>query len=122
MILEFILRNKRWVLIALLSIVLLGQLAYTNHLSGKLNKADAKCSLDKQQIRDAHLAILAESQEKLNSISELYEAEKRKDKVIYNEHKREVQTIIKENPIYRECSLDERMLSKIREATTSTKP
>ena len=36
---------KYWIAIALLSFICFGQLAYTNHLSGKLQEAEAKCDV-----------------------------------------------------------------------------
>jgi len=36
---------KYWIAIAVLSFICLGQLAYTNHLSGKLQEAEAKCDV-----------------------------------------------------------------------------
>ena len=36
---------KYWIAIAVLSFMWLGQLAYTNHLSGKLQEAEAKCDV-----------------------------------------------------------------------------
>ncbi len=36
---------KYWIAIAVLSFVCFGQLAYTNHLSGKLKEAEAKCDV-----------------------------------------------------------------------------
>ena len=36
---------KYWIAIAVLSFLWLGQIAYTNHLSGKLQEAEAKCDV-----------------------------------------------------------------------------
>ena len=36
---------KYWIAIAVLSFICFGQLAYTNHLSGKLQEAEAKCDV-----------------------------------------------------------------------------
>lgn len=36
-------KYKHWIAIAVLSFICLGQLAYTNHLSGKLQKAEIAC-------------------------------------------------------------------------------
>ena len=36
---------KYWIAIAVLSLLWLGQIAYTNHLSGKLQEAEAKCDV-----------------------------------------------------------------------------
>ena len=36
---------KYWIAIAVLSFICIGQLAYTNHLSGKLQEAEAKCDV-----------------------------------------------------------------------------
>ena len=40
--LHLIWKYKYWIAIAVLSFICFGQLAYTNHLSGELNKAEAK--------------------------------------------------------------------------------
>ena len=38
-------KYKYWIAIAVLSFICLGQLAYTNHLSGKLQKAETACDV-----------------------------------------------------------------------------
>ena len=38
-------KYKYWIAIAVLSFICFGQLAYTNHLSGKLQEAEAKCDV-----------------------------------------------------------------------------
>ena len=45
MIWTIVWKFKHWIAIAVLSFICLGQLAYTNHLSGKLQDAEAKCDV-----------------------------------------------------------------------------
>lgn len=42
-ILSVLWKFKYWIAIAVLSLLWLGQIAYTNHLSGKLKEAEAVC-------------------------------------------------------------------------------
>ena len=44
-ILSVLWKFKYWIAIAVLSLLWLGQIAYTNHLSGKLQEAEAKCDV-----------------------------------------------------------------------------
>ena len=44
-ILTILWKFKYWIAIAVLSFICFGQLAYTNHLSGKLQEAEAKCDV-----------------------------------------------------------------------------
>ena len=45
MIWAIVWKFKTWIAIAVLSFICFGQLAYTNHLSGKLQEAEAKCDV-----------------------------------------------------------------------------
>ena len=117
-----LLNNKRWALIILLLVTLFIQLAYTNHLAGKLKKASAKCELEKQAIVNKYETERTKAQIEINRISELYETERAKEKVIYNDKQKEIQTIVKTNTVYADCKLDDRVREALRQATTTAKP
>lgn len=118
----WILLNKRITAIIILCLVVFGQLAYVNHLVGKLKKSYAKCETEKQTIINKYEKQRIEAQNEINRVSELYEIERSKEKVIYNEKEKELQTIIKTNTVYSDCKLDDRVREALRQATTTTKP
>lgn len=113
----WILLNKRITAIIILCLVVLGQLAYTNHLAGKLRKANDKCESEKQAIIAKYEAERAKAQAELNQVSELYEAERAKEKVINNERIERVREIIKTDPNHVNCAISSGLLSEIRQAT-----
>lgn len=115
----WILSNKRWCLIAVLGVFYVIQLGITNHYVKKLNKSVENCTLEKQAITDAYKQASDKANADLLAMSEKYEAERLKEKVIYNEEKTQVREIIKNNPVYIECKLDSGMYDKLREATTT---
>ena len=85
---------KYWIAIAVLSFMWLGQLAYTNHLAGKLKDAESKCQAQIQKIEQKHLKALAEKQNEINKVSADYEAEKSVQHRQVETVTREVQKII----------------------------
>lgn len=115
----WILLNKRLTAIIALVVLLILQTAYVNHLAGKLKKAEAKCEAEKKEIYDANRKAHEASSKEINRLSELYEIEKSKERVINNERIKEVQTIIRDNPIYTDCKLTDSVYTSLREATTS---
>jgi len=90
---------KTWIAIAVLSLLWLGQIAYTNHLSGKLKEAEAKCTAKIQEIEQKHLKALAKKQNEINKVSADYETEKSAQRRQVETVTREVQKII-ERPVY----------------------
>ena len=90
---------KYWIAIAVLSFVCFGQLAYTNHLSGKLQEAETKCTAKIQEIEQKQLKALAEKQNEINKVGADYEAEKSVQRRQVETVTREVQKIV-EHPIY----------------------
>ena len=78
---------KYWIAIAVLSFVCFGQLAYTNHLSGKLQEADSKCTAKIQEIEQKQLKALAEKQNVINQVSADYDQVK-------SEQRTKVETVI----------------------------
>lgn len=101
---HWILSNKRWSLIIVLSAFILGQVAYTNHLASKLNKASAKCEDEKAEIIAKQQEAISKAIEKAKPIEIKYETDKavQNDKTI--EVIKYVPQIFKE-PYYieREC-------------------
>lgn len=116
----WILLNKRWSVIILLCIAFIAQLAYTNHLAGKLNKAESKCASEKQSIIDAQKAVHDKWQNEINRLGDLYEQEQAKEKVVYNQERKVIEKIIVDNPVYRDCKLTDDGLSSVRKAISSS--
>ena len=50
MTLNLLWKYKHWIAIAVFFFLWLGQVAYTNHLSGKLRKAGEQCTIKIQKI------------------------------------------------------------------------
>lgn len=117
-LLAIILTNKRITLIFVLCFVVFCQLWQAQSLSKKLKAAQDKCNSEKQSIIEKHKQASEKAANDLLEMSQKYEAERLKEKVIYNAEKHEVKEIIRDNVIYRDCKLDDRMQQKLREATT----
>ncbi|MBR7715544.1 hypothetical protein [Acinetobacter nosocomialis] len=101
----WILNNKRWSLIIVLSILYLAQIAYTNHLAGKLNQADQKCLSQIQKIEKKNLEALAEKQNQINKVSADYEKLRSEQNTKVETITREVQKIV-ERPIFKSSCID----------------
>lgn len=105
---HWILSNKRWSLIIVLSALILGQVAYTNHLAGKLNKASAKCEDEKAKIIAKQKKAVIKAIVKAKPIEIKYESDKavQNDKTI--ETVKYITKTLKE-PYYieRECFNDQ---------------
>ena len=110
-------KYKTWVAIAILSFMWFGQLAYTNHLSGKLQDAESKCQAKIQKIEQQHLKALAEKQNAINQVSADYEKAKSEQRVQVETVTREVQKII-ERPIYQQHCFDASGVSAINSLIT----
>jgi len=103
---------KYWVAIAIFSFLWLGQIAYTNHLSRKLQDAESKCQAKIQEIEQKHLNALAEKQNAINQVSADYEKAKSEQRVQVETITREVQKII-ERPVYQQHCFDDDGVSAI---------
>ena len=108
----WILLNKRWSLIAVLSILYLVQLGYTNHLAGRLKAADQKCMAQIQDIERKQVKALAEAQNKANKVSADYEQLKSEQRAKVETVTRTVQKIV-DRPIYLNRCIDDDGLSQI---------
>ena len=103
---------KTWIAIAVLSFICFGQLAYTNHLSGKLQEAETVCTAKIQEIEQKQLKALAEKQNEINKVSADYEAEKSVQHRQVETVTREVQKII-ERPVYQQHCFDDSGLQQL---------
>ncbi len=103
---------KYWIAIAVLSFVCFVQLAYTNHLSGKLQEAEIKCAAKIQEIEQKQLKALAEKQNEINKVSTDYEAEKSAQRRQIETVTREVQKIV-ERPVYQQHCFDDSGLQQL---------
>ena len=117
-ILTIIWKFKYWIAIAVLSFICLGQLVYTNHLAGKLNESEAKCTAKIQEIERKQLKALAEKQNLINQVSADYEQVKSEQRIKVETVTREVQKII-ERPVYNNVCLDDDGVSAINSLITS---
>lgn len=109
---------KYWVAIAVFFVLWVGQIAYTNHLSGKLQDAESKCQVKIQKIEQQHLKALAEKQNTINQVSADYEKAKSEQRVQVETVTREVQKII-ERPVYQQHCFDASGVSAINSLITS---
>ena len=103
---------KYWIAIAVLSFVCFGQLAYTNHLSGKLQEAETKCTAKIQEIEQKQLKALAEKQNEINQVSADYEQIKSAQRRQIETVTREVQKIV-ERPVYQQHCFDDSGLQQL---------
>ncbi|BFM82976.1 hypothetical protein JUNP543_1297 [Acinetobacter baumannii] len=101
----WILLNKRWSLIILLTVLYIIQIGYTNHLAGKLKQADQQCMAQIQDIERKQVKALAETQNELNKVSADYEKYKSEQRTKVEYVEREVQKII-ERPVYLNRCID----------------
>lgn len=103
---NWILLNKRWSLIILLTVLYIIQIGYTNHLAGKLKQADQQCMAQIQDIERKQVKALAEAQNEFNQVSADYEKLKSEQRTKVEYVEREVQKII-ERPIYLNRCIDD---------------
>ena len=80
MTLNLLWQYKHWIAIAVFFFLWVGQIAYTNHLSGKLRKASEQCTAKIQEIEQKHLKALTEKQNQINQMSADYESTKSKQR------------------------------------------
>ncbi|WP_407506640.1 hypothetical protein [Acinetobacter baumannii] len=110
----WILNNKRWSLIIVLSVLYLIQIGYTNHLAGKINQADQKCLSQIQKIEKKNLEALAEKQNQINKVSADYEQVKAEQNTKVEYIEREVQKIV-ERPVYKSSCIDDAGVQQLNE-------
>ena len=108
---------KYWIAIAVFFFLWVGQIAYTNHLSGKLKDAESKCQTKIQKIEQQHLKALAEKQKSINQVSADYERAKSEQRVQVETVTREVQKII-DRPVYQQHCFDDDGVSAINSLIT----
>ncbi|OJK08904.1 hypothetical protein BRY75_03060 [Acinetobacter baumannii] len=101
----WILLNKRWSLIIVLSILYLIQIGYTNHLAGKIKQAEQQCLAQIQDIERKQFKALAEAQDQINQVSADYEQLKSEQRTKVEYVEREVQKIV-ERPVYKSACID----------------
>lgn len=118
MTLSLLWKYKHWIAIAVFFVLWIGQIAYTNHLSGKLRKADQQCTAKIQEIEQKHLKALTEKQNQINQVSADYEATKSEQRVQVETVTREVQKII-DRPVYLNHCFDDSGVSAINSLITS---
>ncbi|MFW1970496.1 hypothetical protein [Acinetobacter bereziniae] len=110
-------KYKKWIAIAVFIFLYLVQIAYTNHLSGKLQEAEQKCSAKVQKLKDDQQKALIEKQNNINKVSADYEQLKSEQRVKVETVTREVQKII-ERPVYNNVCIDDTGLQHINSLIT----
>ena len=115
---QFLWKFKYWIAIAVLSFICFCQLAYTNHLSGKLNEANSKCNAKIQAFEQKQIKALAEKQNEINKVSADYETVKSEQRIKVETVTREVQKII-ERPIYKSNCFDDDGLQQLNSLITN---
>ena len=118
MTLNLLWQYKHWIAIAVFFVLWLGQIVYTNHLSGKLRKASEQCTAKIQEIEQKHLKALTEKQNQINQMSADYESTKSKQRVQVEAVTREVQKII-DRPVYLNHCFDDDGLQQLNSLITS---
>ena len=118
MTLNLLWKYKHWIAIAVFFFLWLGQVAHTNHLSGKLRKAGEQCTVKIQEIEQKHLKALAEKQNQINQMSSDYEATRSEQRVQVETVTREVQKII-DRPVYLNHCFDDDGLQQLNSLITS---
>ncbi|RZG86738.1 hypothetical protein EXE10_05870 [Acinetobacter sp. WCHAc060033] len=97
---------KHWIAIAVFFVLYLVQIAYTNHLSGKLQDAEQKCTAKIQKLKDDQQQALIKKQNEVNQVSADYEQLKSEQRVKVETVTREVQKIV-ERPVYNNVCIDD---------------
>jgi hypothetical protein len=108
----FIWKYKYWIAIAVLSFICFDQLIYTNHLAGKLNESEAKCTAKIEEIEMKQLKALAEKQNLINQVSADYEKSKSEQRGKVETVTLEVQKIVK-RPVYLNHCFDDSGLQQL---------
>lgn len=99
-------KYKKWIAIAIFIFLYLVQIAYTNHLSGKLQIAESVCNAKIQKLKDDQQKALIKKQNEVNKVSADYEQLKSKQRVKVETVTREVQKII-DRPVYSNVCIDD---------------
>ncbi len=110
----WILLNKRWSLIILLTVLYFIQIGYTNYLAGKLKQANQQCMAQIQDIERKQVKALAEAQNELNKVSADYEQVKAEQNTKVEYIEREVQKIV-ERPVYKSSCVDDAGVQQLNE-------
>src|SRR5690606_19967128 len=123
MTLNLLWQYKHWIAIAVFFVLWVGQIAYTNHLGGKLRKAGEQCTIKIQKIEQHHLKALTHKQNQINQMSADYEATRSEQRVQVETVTREVQKII-DRPMYLNHCFDDDGLQQLNSliASGTSKP
>lgn len=106
-ILTVLWKYKTWVAIAALVALYIGQIACTNHLAGKLKKAEATCAAKIQKIEQANLQASIEKQNEFNQLSADYEQAKSERKTEVEYRTRTIYKVV-DRPVYlNQCADDD---------------
>lgn len=106
---------KYLIAIAVFFFLWVGQIAYTNHLSGKLKDAETVCDARVAKAIKPYEDAEKKSQEKTNEVSEEYETTKEAERVRTEYITRDVQKIV-ERPIYINNCFDTDGVSAVNQA------
>ena len=104
-ILTVLWKYKKWIAIAIFIFLYLVQIAYTNHLSGKLQIEESVCKAKLQKLKDDQQEALVKKQNTINKVSADYEQLKSEQRVKVETVTRTVQKIV-ERPVYNNVCID----------------
>lgn len=104
MTLNLLWKYKHWIAIAVFFFLWVGQIAYTNHLSGKLKVADAECAERINKVNDAYQGAIDAWRTKVSTVETELEAERQNIKIQFRDIKHETQKVITQR-IYTDCKL-----------------
>ncbi len=115
---------KKWIAITVFIFLYVGQIAYTNHLSSKLKKADVVCAekvkTEVAKALEPYQRAKAEQQTKSNTASSDYEKLKSEQQIKTETITREVQKIV-ERPTYINTCFDDDGVQQINNLINSGK-
>ena len=117
-ILTVLWKYKTWIAIAIFFVLWLGQIAYTNHLAGKLQKAESVCQQKIQKLKNDQQQALIKKQNEVNQVSVDYEQLKSEQRTKVETITREVQKIVTK-PIYSNVCFDDSGVSAINSLITN---
>jgi hypothetical protein len=98
-------KYKKWIAVAVFIFLYIAQIAYTKHLSGKLQDAEQTCAAKIQKLKDDQQNALIKKQNEVNKVSADYEQLKSEQHIKVETVTREVQKII-ERPVYNNVCID----------------
>ncbi|WOE32732.1 MULTISPECIES: hypothetical protein [unclassified Acinetobacter] len=102
-------KYKTWIAIAILCFICFGQLAYTNHLSGQLRKAQEKCNAQILKLEQQHQQAIQKQRSTINKLSADYETAKSEQRIKVETVTKYIDKIVERPIYYNQCIDDDGM-------------